>query len=1022
MYRNITIPKKTIKKWQQTVDVLAGVLEVPAGLLVRIDRNQAEVLISSNTKKNPFQQYERSRLINFPLCKEVVVSESLVEVRNTNIEDCCNGSTSGQRGMISYLGLPVLWPDKSIFGVLCVLDSRERKFTGLHKKLINQFKISIESEINNQILKTQNPTKSLRYKDTKLNDEASDTEKINDILIGSLDNSSSGIIIADASDLTIRYANSTALKMYDGKIDEIVNKPIFTLLKKWKIYYPDGTIIKSNDNPLNRALKRGEETTYKEVILKDKRGKEKWISVSAFPVRDSKNRILAAYETIQDITVNKRLINALKESEDRFRAQYDNFPFPTFTIKHKDNKFIFTDANKAAIKNPFVKTVEIIGNTIDLYFKDEDQDITECVRKTFKNREVSQFEKLYEVKTTGLKRYIRVTTGFLPPDCIVLIFEDLTENKKTEQALQNSELKFRNIFETNPLSIVITQLSNGTIVDVNKAFSKDTGIKKDQALGKNTNELDLYGDPSHRDRIINELTRKGEIIDFETKVRSRDGSFHTALISSKIFTFNDEHYNVTVGRDIQSEREAEIKLKESEEKYRLLIENVPSVFWITDNKGHTNYISHNVKKIYGFSPEEIYKDSKLWLGRVHKRDIEKVKKGFESIFTRNQKFDEQYRIKNKKGEWIWIHDTGIKYIDSEDQELAYGVFSDITKQKKIEIKTKESEIKYRTVFDNANDSIFLMSKNIIVACNLKTLEMFRCKRKDIIGYSPDHFSPEKQPDGRSSREKTIEYTNLVLSGKPQRFEWEHFRKDNILIFTEVTLNTFSIDKQIYILAVVRDITEIKQKQKETIKAVVAAEEEERIRIARDLHDGVSPILSAVKLLSQSMVNCQDDELQKQYVVKIEESVKEAIISVSEISNKISPHILLNFGVTEAIQNFIDKVSTARKVNFQLKSNLDVRLNESLEITLYRAVIELINNTLKHANATRVDIGLSSKQNILLTYIDNGKGFDYDETKKKKKGMGLLNVKTRIESVNGNYYINSKPGKGVIVEISIPKHE
>jgi len=161
---------------------------------------------------------------------------------------------------------------------------------------------------------------------------------------------------------------------------------------------------------------------------------------------------------------------------------------------------------------------------------------------------------------------------------------------------------------------------------------------------------------------------------------------------------------------------------------------------------------------------------------------------------------------------------------------------------------------------------------------------------------------------------------------------------------------------------------------------------------------------------------------KVVVVEAGATVREAITSLSEISIKLSPHILENFGVVEAIRYFTKEISSIKDIKFSFKTSIKERLNENIEITIYRIVIELINNTLKYADASKVDIVLLKGRNISLTYNDDGKGFDVDEISRKKKGMGLHNLKTRIESVNGRYNMYSAPGKGFKLKVIIPQNE
>jgi len=218
-----------------------------------------------------------------------------------------------------------------------------------------------------------------------------------------------------------------------------------------------------------------------------------------------------------------------------------------------------------------------------------------------------------------------------------------------------------------------------------------------------------------------------------------------------------------------------------------------------------------------------------------------------------------------------------------------------------------------------------------------------------------------------------------------------------------------------------DITDKKNAQKQIVNAMISAEEQERARIARELHDEVSPVLSATKLYLQSLFVSDDKKKQEEISKKIYATMDEAIGSITDISNNLSPHVLQNFGFISALESFMDKIQETTPIKFVFTHDAKREIEEHTRANLYRMLIELINNTLKYAEASKVIVDIKEQDRKLEIYFEhNGKGFNLEEAlKKKRKGMGLINLFNRIHSLHGEIDYQTSPEEGVKVKITAP---
>ena len=211
----------------------------------------------------------------------------------------------------------------------------------------------------------------------------------------------------------------------------------------------------------------------------------------------------------------------------------------------------------------------------------------------------------------------------------------------------------------------------------------------------------------------------------------------------------------------------------------------------------------------------------------------------------------------------------------------------------------------------------------------------------------------------------------------------------------------------------------KENEAKVLSAIIKTEEKERKKFSKELHDGLGPILSSIKMAISAINKTVMGNDNKQIIDKTEETVDNAIITIKEISNNLSPHTLERYGLEKAIKSFTDTIITKDDLKIALSINTNgKRYDYNKEVILYRIIGELVTNTMKHASASKIEISLFDYGNKLeLFYSDNGIGFNVKNI--KSKGMGLSNIDSRVKSLDGEIEINSKPKQGFFLKITIP---
>jgi signal transduction histidine kinase len=208
---------------------------------------------------------------------------------------------------------------------------------------------------------------------------------------------------------------------------------------------------------------------------------------------------------------------------------------------------------------------------------------------------------------------------------------------------------------------------------------------------------------------------------------------------------------------------------------------------------------------------------------------------------------------------------------------------------------------------------------------------------------------------------------------------------------------------------------------EKVEAEIITLENERRRIAADLHDEVGPMLSGIKLMISSLE--VDNESDRDRIGKVKDYIDHSIQRMRDISNNLLPAILEKRGILEALHQLFLEYQKVHGIMIQFSYDENITLSSQRQLHLYRILQEILHNTIKHAQAKTLRVEfLKNTKSISLYTEDDGKGFDIQDRSQKGKGLGMRNLHSRAELLSGNLYIESVPSKGTRITLNFPNHE
>ncbi|MBT8400911.1 MAG: PAS domain S-box protein [Rhodothermia bacterium] len=724
--------------------------------------------------------------------------------------------------------------------------------------------------------------------------------------------------------------------------------------------------------------------------------------------------------TSRDVTDRVEAEEALRRSEERHRALLGAIPDAMVRMS-RDGDYL--DVAIPHGYRPVRPAASLIGQNVRDVFASEVAELAiKQLERAIDTGETTQFE--YEILIDGqlITREARIVKS--GDQEAISIQRDITERKKTESALRQSEASFRALFENSPDAIFVED-ADGFVLDANPAAAALHGVNSSELIGKHVAELvpeDLRRDVK---------TTFAELIgsaptSFESESLGPGGKRVPVEISVNAFTFADRPALLLTVRDISRRKEAEAEIVRLENFYRTILDELPADLAVLDRDGRMIYLNPS-----SVSDPEL----RSWLiGRtghdycrrrgldtaIADRRVAFIQEAADSKETVS--FEEKLVDRNGDTRHILRLASPIVEPDGSVQRIiGYGL--DVTELKRAQFALRESEALLRSVVSSMPMVVIATGRN-------GTVRLMEGQGLELLGLEPGSGFGRYVNDVLSKLPDVALGFEEALAGKPRnrRIEVNGYTFE----FRYSPLHPAGDDTEfsgaVAVGADITDITRRKQAIRESREQLrdlanhlETIREEERTRIAREVHDVLGQAMTALRMDVASLargLEPKQEELRSR-TDAMGRLIKETIRNVRRIATELRPGVLDDLGLAAAIQWQAREFENRTEIACIVSDETDeIQLNLEQSTAVFRIFQEILTNVARHSRASSVEVRIRQEDGSFeLRATDDGIGIREEDV--SGRSLGLLGIRERVSAWGGNVTFKGKEGKGTVVRVVIP---
>ena len=741
-----------------------------------------------------------------------------------------------------YAGYPLVTPEGHAVGALCVMDRVTRGLTGqqalalqrLSRQVLTQLEVRRHvADLEREIKKHQETEDALRFTEAMFR--------------GIYENATDGIFQTTPEGRFIS-ANPMLAKIYGFATPEELVTALSDVSRQ---LYVDPT----RREEFVRLLREQEIIKGFESQVFNARGEIIWVAENARAVRDAEGKLRYYEGTVEDITERKRAEIAVREAERRFRSVWEK---SADGMRLSDQDGILRAVNPAYCQIVGMGEAELLGQCYTVSYQpcEEVDRLHALYRESYRSRNIPEHLERNVVFRNGRKAILELSNSFVEndgqPPLVLSIFHDVTESRRAEEQLRNSEGRFRSIWEESVDGMRLID-KDGLTRAVNPAFCRLVGLTETELLGRPyTEHYDQGEDAQARlERFRKDYQARSIAQHMERRITLRDGrAVHVELAISLVEVEGEDPLVLTVFRDLTARKQIEAALRESEFLYHSLVDNLPQNMFRKDTAGRFTFVNQRLCQEIGKPREEILgkTDFDLFptnMAEKYQRDDQRIIASRKSVETVEAHFAPE------RGK-TYVQVVKTPLFDRDGQALGIqGIFWDVTERKRIEEQLAAERDLLRALLDNVPDRIYFKDTGSrFLECSLAMAKRLGLKEPaGVVGKTDfDFHAPELAREFYADEQKIL-LTGIPIINKIERQQ----ATDGAEIWASVTKVPLRNRAGFItgIIGISRDITEIKRVERELQQARDTALESTRLKsqfLAAMSHEIRTPMNGVVGMI------------------------------------------------------------------------------------------------------------------------------------------------------------------------------